>query len=458
MEIVPLISTHENTSAASFSGACTSLIHMPLDIFVEICNHLPPYDLHTLTYVCRQFHYWLNSTTSYITRDIWNYSRLNLDEHMKLDPPEGMDEITFIKLSLIEKKCQICKNDQEIPKIYWVFRVRLCTKCFRTRVTIADTIPVWPRDAIDLSLILPYEYLVTSRNIKKCVYWNSELISTLQECLLIPDKEIGDWIFHKQTITNKKIEDSLKRTKNDENRINWLLKKKKDYLDQIVKTLESIRDDTGKKIYIKKHILSQPIYKKAHSTLNTPFMDTGPWPNLLEKLKNEYYENIIIKQRRKSIIYRIIKLLTYRKLSNTKGEIFINDPILDYLEWCPTFIKPPVKLNDVDDVIRRIRVEARDYLKKKLYRRRVSFLTIEGCIKLLTQCKTCAPLFKCKLCWGSRRKSYNSYDEVNRHLACQGTHNLYYSDINDSLIEVDHENVKKLISIWLSKIVLKKTT
>ncbi|CAG8678552.1 hypothetical protein RIR_jg16087.t1 [Rhizophagus irregularis DAOM 181602=DAOM 197198] len=32
---------------------------------------------------------------------------------MKLDPLEGTDDISFIKLSLIEKKCQICKSDQE---------------------------------------------------------------------------------------------------------------------------------------------------------------------------------------------------------------------------------------------------------------------------------------------------------------------------------------------------------
>jgi hypothetical protein len=140
MEIVPLISSHENSSAAlsqkPFSGACPSLIHMPVDIFIEICSHLPHYDLLTLMYVCRQFHYWLNSTTSYTTRDIWRTSRLKFDEHMKLDPPEGMDEISFIKLSMIEKKCQVCKSDQEIRKIYWAFRVRLCTKCFRQRVTM----------------------------------------------------------------------------------------------------------------------------------------------------------------------------------------------------------------------------------------------------------------------------------------------------------------------------------
>src|SRR5437762_2184849 len=113
MEIFPLISSHENTytsatsSQKTFSGACPLLIHMPVDIFIELCSHLSHNDLLNLMYVCRQFHYWLNSTTSYITQDIWRTSRVKFGEHMKLDPPEGMDEISFIKLSMIEKKCQV---------------------------------------------------------------------------------------------------------------------------------------------------------------------------------------------------------------------------------------------------------------------------------------------------------------------------------------------------------------
>ncbi|PKC01926.1 hypothetical protein RhiirA5_425973 [Rhizophagus irregularis] len=62
------------------------------------------------------------------------------------------------------------------------------------------------------------------------------------------------------------------------------------------------------------------------------------WPNLLlEKIKNEYYDKTISKINH---IYRIIQVFTScRKLSDTKGGIFLNDPILDCLEWC-----------DVDDV------------------------------------------------------------------------------------------------------------
>src|SRR3954470_2226507 len=139
-DLVLSTSSHEHTHASTpssqkskipFSGACPSLIHMPVDIFIEICGQLPHGDLLNLMCTCRQFRCWLNSTTSYITQDIWRTSRKKFGEYMKLDPPEGMDEISFIKLSMIESKCQVCKSDREIPNIYWAFRVRLCRPCFR---------------------------------------------------------------------------------------------------------------------------------------------------------------------------------------------------------------------------------------------------------------------------------------------------------------------------------------
>src|SRR3954462_5584362 len=70
-----------------FSGTCPSLIHIPVDIFIEICGQLPHGDLLNLMCTCRQFRYWLNSTTSYITQDIWRTSRKKFGEYMKLDPP-----------------------------------------------------------------------------------------------------------------------------------------------------------------------------------------------------------------------------------------------------------------------------------------------------------------------------------------------------------------------------------
>src|SRR6266498_4501531 len=130
-------SSHEHNftpSQKTFTEACPLLIHMPVDIFIEICCHLPYGALFSLMCACRQFHCWLNSTTSYITQDIWRTSRTKFEEYMKLDPPEGMDEISFIKLSMVERKCQICKSDREIPKIYWAFRVRLCLTCFRQKI------------------------------------------------------------------------------------------------------------------------------------------------------------------------------------------------------------------------------------------------------------------------------------------------------------------------------------
>ncbi|CAG8442187.1 8360_t:CDS:2 [Funneliformis mosseae] len=450
-----------SSSTIPFTGACPTLVHMPVDIFIEICCHLPYVDLFTMMGVCRQFHYWLHSTTSHITQGIWRTSRTKFEEHMKLDPPEGMDEISFIKLSMVERKCQICKSDQEIPNIYWAFRVRLCRPCFRRRITIApDNIPEWAKTPIDITLVLPHEHLSsmqTNVNVVKSVYLTSDLVKTLRECHSVPPEELGDWIFKKQLIAQGKIEDAAKRGENDKKRLTWLLNEKQEFLRKTVQKLEDTTDDFGNKIYFNRTILIQPSYKKANDSLRIPFMDTDPWPNLYERLKNDYNDwkknNLLIvqNQNRRLIIRRIIQLITsYRRLSDImdlKSGIFLNEPVLDCLEWCPSFIKPPEVITDMDDVVRQIRNEAREYIRNKRHRRYGPFSTIEGCISLLTQCNEYARLFKCKLCWGSGRKSYN-YTEVTRHLMCQSTHNLYYSDVDDSMIELDFERVKKLMPRW----------
>ena len=154
-----------------------------------------------------------------------------------------------------------------------------------------ENIPEWAKDPIDITLVLPHEFILTTRSTTKRVYWNSSLTSTLQECLLIPSEELGDWIFIKQIMAKNLIEDAEKRTENDKKRLEWLLKEKKDFLDQTVKKLESINDKSGKKVYLNKDILIQPTYQKAISSLTTPFMDVEPWPNLYEKLKNDCDES-----------------------------------------------------------------------------------------------------------------------------------------------------------------------
>ena len=50
-------------------------------------------------------------------------------------------------------------------------------------------------------------------------------------------------------IAKNKIEDAAKRIENDRNRLEWLLKEKKDFLNNTVKRLEDIVDESGKKIH-----------------------------------------------------------------------------------------------------------------------------------------------------------------------------------------------------------------
>ncbi|EXX79849.1 hypothetical protein RirG_001650 [Rhizophagus irregularis DAOM 197198w] len=109
--------------------------NIPIDIFIEICYHLPPTSLFSLMCVCKQFRFWLNSSVSYITQDIWRTSRMKYLERIKLRPPVGMDELSYIKLAMLEHGCQFCGTKDETPKVYWAFRVRCCLACLKKRVT-----------------------------------------------------------------------------------------------------------------------------------------------------------------------------------------------------------------------------------------------------------------------------------------------------------------------------------
>ena len=108
---------------------------IPIDIFIEICHYLPPESLFSLMCVCKQFRFWLNSSASYVTQDIWRASRMKYLERIRLRPPIGMDELTYIKLTMLERGCQFCGTKKETPKVYWAFRVRCCRACLRKRIT-----------------------------------------------------------------------------------------------------------------------------------------------------------------------------------------------------------------------------------------------------------------------------------------------------------------------------------
>ncbi|KAG9302228.1 hypothetical protein G9A89_020662, partial [Geosiphon pyriformis] len=105
---------------------------IPPEVFIKICENLPPEALLSLSRVCRRYREFLYSTTSSLSQQMWTTSRLNFMRTLPLPPPNDMDEIAYIKLALLQRGCQFCPRKAK-PKVYWAFRVRCCRKCLSAR-------------------------------------------------------------------------------------------------------------------------------------------------------------------------------------------------------------------------------------------------------------------------------------------------------------------------------------
>ncbi|PKY16274.1 hypothetical protein RhiirB3_521045 [Rhizophagus irregularis] len=439
--------------------------NIPIDIFIEICYHLPPTSLFSLMCVCKQFRFWLNSSVSYITQDIWRTSRMKYLERIKLRPPVGMDELSYIKLAMLEHGCQFCGTRDETPKVYWAFRVRCCLACLKKRVTSPENLPKWAKSPVDITMLVSYETIDSfDSNGKTVIYWNSQLEQTRRECMSTPPKHRSAWIQKKKHWVSEMLKEVVKRERIDE-----LYCRKQSLEDErIFRTLldefRQIKDEKGQQRYIDKYILQLPTYLEGQNTWKIPFM-TNPWPNFIDRLKIEY-PKIINKVTRiqqltdtmLTLITSYVTLASDLKVSSEQGyQIYLTDPVIDCIQWCPSFINPPYVKNDasipwteeylIKTLIPKLRREARRLLKRSDIKRPGPFTSVRGCKNLIKNEVEDKEYFMCKLCWKSARKIY-TYEGICRHLT-SGRHSIARID-DERMIEVDREKVKKLLPVWFS--------
>ncbi|CAG8482051.1 5054_t:CDS:2 [Ambispora gerdemannii] len=192
-------------------------------IFAIICEHLSPYDLLSLTRVCRRFKEFLCSPTSSATQQIWRLARVRYLRSLQLPPPETLDEKQYYVLSLVEKGCQFC--GRAAAKIRWAFRVRACDACVDERTlrkfdfyTITTLVPwvcviirshdklfiEWNIPSDVLSSVL-YSYSGPSR-----IYWMKDVTKALKEYNSLKDSDeevVKSWIETKRAFVNRVIQD-----------------------------------------------------------------------------------------------------------------------------------------------------------------------------------------------------------------------------------------------------------
>ena len=107
---------------------------LPSEIFIDICQFLTPWDLVAISLVCRKFRDYLKCTTSFTSMNVWRTSRINTIFFPQLPPPEGLNEMEYCKVVMLEKGCQFCTEKSHNVRIYWIFRVRSCWDCLMERI------------------------------------------------------------------------------------------------------------------------------------------------------------------------------------------------------------------------------------------------------------------------------------------------------------------------------------
>ncbi|CAG8568841.1 7645_t:CDS:2, partial [Acaulospora colombiana] len=221
------------------------IINIAIEIFMNICEHLPPSDLLSLVLVCQKFREIL-CNVSPIAQKIWKTSRLKFLRYLQKPAPPGMDEKGYIVLRQLEKGCQFCRDHGSgFVKVYWEFRARCCETCLDKRTTRRDILYIdWIIPDIVLRT-LPYMYRGAAQ-----VYWTNDVHKAMAEYNIIresceTEEELLNWADEKQRLANKMMEDAPSH-------------EREEHEEQISKLEENIERSYSMVNDVQQHILGRP--------------------------------------------------------------------------------------------------------------------------------------------------------------------------------------------------------
>ncbi|CAG8442563.1 2332_t:CDS:2 [Diversispora eburnea] len=356
---------------------------VPVDIFIEICSYLNPTDLISLMGVCNQIRNWLSSTTSSSTQDIWRTSRLKFLPDLQLPPFSDMDELSYIKLGLIENGCQFCGRKKDPCKVFWVFRVS------------HRDLPSGAIFPVDVPNCLPYMKKGSEYDFSR-MYWRQDVNSTCEELKALYNstpEEQAEWFKKKRESAYKIMEDWRKRISDERH---WLLCRRREDKKQFEKIIHELKEeqrDDGSPKYVDRWIWELRSCGDAFQLSREPFINKN-WIKLKNAMIDEY-EELMKQQRQQQICQCILSLLSaygmdlstitlhQRILASTAGlteleilkhRISVSDSIIECLRWCPSYQNPPFINNDprnpwninflLNDLIPQLHLEAEELSKK----------------------------------------------------------------------------------------------
>ncbi|CAG8739782.1 10136_t:CDS:2, partial [Funneliformis caledonium] len=290
------------------TGPCL-FITLPPEMFINICQNLPPVDLLSLARACKRFNGFLSAETSMTTQEIWKASREMFLPYLQLPPPDGMTERQYVRL-VLERGCQFC-GKTKIRKVYWEFLVRCCEDCLKERTLRKEDIkqdffklqnvraddvlaglayiPSWHRRAWDRG----------TKNRPSSLYWTKDYLAAYEEFKEIPHTLRIEWIRKKREEGDAKMKEAVKRKletdKELRNKMHENSIKRSERALQIqsrILEMKSEKNEYGIAKY-SDTLMETNAYTNATKYINLkspqPFTDRA-WALLKKKLIKEYNE------------------------------------------------------------------------------------------------------------------------------------------------------------------------
>ncbi|CAG8493529.1 6518_t:CDS:2 [Dentiscutata heterogama] len=167
------------------------LCKLPPEILLNICKNLSPYDLISLSKVCKLFYNDLRQGDSLTIQQIWRESRLSFMHYRQMDPPDGMKERDYV-LWLLDLRCEFCKKKTSLD-ISWEFRVRTCSKCLDENFVRHNDLSSSLISGIPTFILNCVPWKRDDRHYRIRIFREEQVIDKYKEFMSVSEHEREEW-------------------------------------------------------------------------------------------------------------------------------------------------------------------------------------------------------------------------------------------------------------------------
>ncbi|RIB23573.1 hypothetical protein C2G38_2170840 [Gigaspora rosea] len=184
-------SSKSSVSKSLTVNSSSSLCKLPPEILLNICKNLSPYDLISLSKVCKLFHNDLCQGDSLTIQQIWRESRLSFMHYRQMAPPDGMKERDYV-LWLLDLRCEFCKKKTSLD-ISWEFRVRTCSKCLEDNFVRHNDLSSSLTSGIPTFILNCVPWKRDDRHYRVRIFREEQVREKYNEYMRVPEHEREEW-------------------------------------------------------------------------------------------------------------------------------------------------------------------------------------------------------------------------------------------------------------------------